>query len=99
MYCHLSSSISRLCWPCRGLLIPGEHAGLREVCGLHYLTGTPAAVFAVTFHILFWPLCGLLIVFGKALPSTALRILSVLLITVLVLTIYGCCPAIDAVRH
>jgi hypothetical protein len=81
------------------VMIPGAHLGLQEVCGLRYLYGASALAFAVFFHIIFWTLCGLLLFRGRKLSTVWLRVLSVLLIVILALTIYGCRPAIDAVRH
>jgi hypothetical protein len=81
------------------VMIPGAHLGLQEVCGLHYLYGGPALAFAIVFHIIFWTLCGLLLFRGQKLSTVWLRLLSILLIAILALTVYGCRPAIDAVRH
>jgi hypothetical protein len=81
------------------VLIPNAHEGLLEVCGLHYLYGAPHLAFAIAFHIVFWTLCGLLLFRGRKLSKVWLRVSSILLIVILALTVYGCCPAIDAVRH
>jgi len=81
------------------VLIPGAHLGLQEVFGWHYLYGAPALAFAIIFHIIFWTICGLLLFRGRKLPAMWLRVLSISFIVILALTIYGCCPAIDAVRH
>ena len=81
------------------VMIPGAHLGLQHVLGLRYLHGGPAIAFAVVFHIFFWTLCGLLIFRGQKLSVGWLRGISVVFMVVLVLTIVGCCPAIDAVRH
>ena len=81
------------------VLIPEAHLGLREVFGWHYLYGAPALAFAIVFHIIFWTICGLLLFRGRKLPVIWLRVLSVCFIVILALTIYGCRPAIDAVRH
>jgi len=81
------------------VMIPGVHLGLQHVLGLRYLYGAPAIAFAIVFHIIFWTLCGLLLFRGQKLSAGWLRGLSILFIVILVLTIFGCCPAIDAVRH
>ena len=81
------------------VMIPGAHLGLQHVLGLRYLYGAPAIAYAVVFHIVFWTLCGLLLFRGQKLSVGWLRGLSIVFIVILVLTIYGCCPAIDAVRH
>ena len=81
------------------VIIPGAHLGLQNVCGLKYLYGAPAIAFAIIFHTIFWTLCVLLLFWGRILSVGWLRSLSILFIVILVLTIIGCCPAIDAVRH
>ena len=81
------------------VMIPGAHLGLQHVLGLRYLYGAPAIAFAIVFHIIFWTLCGLLLIRGQKLSATWLRSISIVFIVILILTIIGCCPAIDAVRH
>ena len=81
------------------VMIPGAHLGLQHVFGLRYLYGAPAIAFAIVFHIIFWTLCGLLLFRGQKLTVTWLRSISIVFIVILILTIIGCCPAIDAVRH
>ena len=81
------------------VMIPGAHLGLQHVLGLRYLYGAPAIAFAIVFHIIFWTLCGLLLFRGQKLTVTWLRSISIVFIVILILTIIGCCPAIDAVRH
>ena len=81
------------------VMIPGAHLGVQYVLGLRYLYGAPAIAFAIVFHIIFWTLCGLLLFRGQKLTVTWLRSISIVFIVILILTIIGCCPAIDAVRH
>ena len=81
------------------VIIPGAHLGLQNVCGLKYLYGAPAIAFAIILHTIFWTPCVLLLFWGRKLSVGWLRSLSILFIVILVLTIIGCCPAIDAVRH
>ena len=81
------------------IMIPGVHLGLQNLCGLQYLYGAPAIAFAIVFHLIFWTLCVLLLFRARKLSVGWLRSLSILFIVILVLTIIGCCPAIDAVRH
>ena len=81
------------------VMIPGAHLGLQHVLGLRHLYGAPATAFAIVFHVIFWTLCGLLLFRGQKLSVGWLRGISIVFMVILVLTIFGCCPAIDAVRH
>lgn len=89
-----------LAWP--WMLIPHVHEGMYESlrqCGMPSFYGNTSLLFAIVFQAIFWPLCCLLVVWGKRLPSPILRIAAVVLLILIVVTIYGCSIAIDAVRH
>ena len=88
------------------ILIPHAYEGMYEVlrqCGMPSLTGAEPVdmvlVFAIVFHLMFWPLCCVITVWGKRLPRLVLRVLAGVLLLILVITVHGCSIAIDAVRH
>jgi hypothetical protein len=68
-------------------------------CGMPSFYEGRLLLFAVVVHLIFWPLCLLLVVWGKRLPPRILRVAALLLAVLLVITIHGCSTAIDAVRH
>ena len=83
-------------------LIPRVDAGMYEFLkkfGMPDFYDDARLVFAIVFQSLFWTTCFLLIVWGKRLSRRVLRIASVLLVVLIIITIYGCSIAIDAVKH
>jgi hypothetical protein len=56
-------------------------------------------LFTLIVHAVFWFMCFLLIVWGNRLPRKILRGAGVFLVVMIILTIYGCTFAIDAVKH
>jgi hypothetical protein len=88
------------------ILIPHVYEGMYEflrTCGMPSLTGAEPVdkvlLFAIVFHLIFWPLCCLLMCWGKRLSRIVLRVSAGVLLLILVITVHGCSIAIDAVRH